>query len=139
MDILFEEDFLFLCFDLFFGIKNDYGNLIRLKYIIVNILQCHILLPNYSKTRRVPLVEQERLTQSGNPSSPRFSVWVRIEFCRSLFVLFPLAIVFSVLLQLTDSDYSYGIFKLFLRYIEVKTQNVEFVFQFPFFFLLESL
>jgi hypothetical protein len=49
-----------------------------------------------------------------------------------LFVLFPLAIVISVL-QLTDSDFSYGIFKLFLRYIEVKTQNVEFVFQFPFF------
>jgi hypothetical protein len=31
------------------------------------------------------------------------------------FVLFLLAIVLSVLLQFTDSDYSFGIFKLFLR------------------------
>ena len=35
-------------------------------------------------------------------------------FCRSLFDLFLLAIVLSVLLQLTDSDYTFGIFKLFL-------------------------
>jgi hypothetical protein len=31
------------------------------------------------------------------------------------FVLFLLAIVFSVLLQYTDSDYSFGIFKLFFQ------------------------
>ena len=37
-------------------------------------------------------------------------------FCRSLFVLchFSLAIVLSVLLRYTDSDYSFGIFKLFI-------------------------
>jgi hypothetical protein len=35
-------------------------------------------------------------------------------FCRSLFVLFLLAIVLSVLLRYTDSDYPVGIFKLFL-------------------------
>jgi len=35
-----------------------------------------------------------------------------------LFVLFLLAIVFSVLLRFTDSDYPFGIFKLFLNYIE---------------------
>ena len=34
--------------------------------------------------------------------------------CRSLFVLFLLAIVLSVLLRYTDSDYPFGIFKLFL-------------------------
>jgi hypothetical protein len=34
-----------------------------------------------------------------------------------LFVLFLLAILLSVLLQLTDSDYPFGIFKLFLVYI----------------------
>ena len=34
-------------------------------------------------------------------------------FCRSLFVLFLLAIVFSVL-RFMDSDYLFGIFKLFL-------------------------
>jgi hypothetical protein len=39
-------------------------------------------------------------------------------FCRSLFVLlyfFPLAIVLSVLLRYTDSDYPFGIFKFFLQ------------------------
>jgi biotin transporter BioY len=35
-------------------------------------------------------------------------------FCRSLFVLFLLAIVLSVLLRFTDFDYLFGIFKLFL-------------------------
>jgi hypothetical protein len=35
--------------------------------------------------------------------------------CRSLFVLFPLAIVLSVLLRFTDSDNLFGIIKLFLR------------------------
>ena len=34
-------------------------------------------------------------------------------FCRSLFVLFLLAIVLSVLLRFTISDYPFGIFKLF--------------------------
>jgi hypothetical protein len=39
-------------------------------------------------------------------------------FCRSLFVLlyfFLLAIVLSVILRYTDSDYPFGIFKLFLH------------------------
>jgi len=39
-------------------------------------------------------------------------------FCRSLFVhlsFFPLTIVLSVLLRYTDSDYPFGIFKLFLQ------------------------
>ena len=35
-------------------------------------------------------------------------------FCRSLFVLFLLAIVLSVLFRYTDSDKSFGIFKLLL-------------------------
>jgi hypothetical protein len=40
-------------------------------------------------------------------------------FCGSLFVLssfFLLAIMLSVLLQFTDSDYPFGIFKLFLGF-----------------------
>ena len=37
-----------------------------------------------------------------------------VMFCRSLFVLFHLAIVLSVLLRFTPSDYHFGIFKLFL-------------------------
>ena len=46
-----------------------------------------------------------------------------VEFCRSLFVLFLFAIVLSVLLRFTDSDCSFGIFKLFF----VKS-NVELTF-----------
>ena len=36
-----------------------------------------------------------------------------VMFCKSLYVLFLLAIVLSVL-RFTDSDYPFGIFKLFL-------------------------
>ena len=36
-------------------------------------------------------------------------------FCRSLFVLFLLAIVLSVFLRFIDSDYPFGIFRLFLQ------------------------
>jgi hypothetical protein len=46
-----------------------------------------------------------------------FSWYTIIMFCRSLFVLlyfFHLAIVLSVLLLFTNSDYSFDIFKLFL-------------------------
>jgi hypothetical protein len=38
-----------------------------------------------------------------------------VDRCLS-FVLFLLAIVLSVLLRYTDSDYPFGIFKLFLQY-----------------------
>jgi len=42
-------------------------------------------------------------------------------FCRSLFVLLSLfAIVLFVLLRFTDSDYPFGIFKLFLHQRQVK-------------------
>ena len=37
-------------------------------------------------------------------------------FCKSLLVLFLLAIVLSVLLRYTDSDYPFGIFKLFFAF-----------------------
>ena len=43
-------------------------------------------------------------------------------FCRSLFVLFFVAIVLSVLHRFTDSGYSFGIFKLFI-YIYVWKLN----------------
>jgi len=36
-------------------------------------------------------------------------------FCRSIFVLFHLAVVLSVLLRFTDSNYPFGIVKLFLH------------------------
>jgi len=40
--------------------------------------------------------------------------------CRSLFVPFLLAIVLSVLLRFADSNYPFGIFKLFLQNIKLQ-------------------
>ena len=73
--------------------------------------------------RRVPLVEQELLTLLEHLSSPPVfsgvhvtqSLFLCVMFCRSLFVLFFLAIVLSVLLRFTDSDCLFGIFKLDLK------------------------
>jgi len=54
------------------------------------------------------------------PEHPSLSpVFSGVRVARSLvfcvvFVRFPLVIVLSVLLQFTDSDYPFGIFKLFL-------------------------
>jgi len=67
----------------------------------------------------VPLVEQELLTLAEHMSShPVFSVvrvtvlWVCfVDRCLSFFLL---AIVLSVL-RFTDSDYPFGIFKLFFK------------------------
>ena len=41
------------------------------------------------------------------------------------FVLFPLAIVLSVLLRHTDSDYPFGIFKLFLSHNVISSQQLK--------------
>jgi hypothetical protein len=73
----------------------------------------------------VSLVEQELITLLEHPSSPPIISGVRvirslvlcIMYCGSLFVLFLLAIVLFVLLLFTDSDYPFGIFKLFLPHI----------------------
>ena len=66
-------------------------------------------------TRKVPLVRQEMPTLPEHPISPPGFVLLDIYFmcmlCRSLFVLLA-----SVLLQYTDSDYPFGIFKLFFLY-----------------------
>jgi hypothetical protein len=70
---------------------------------------------------RVPLVEQERLTLPEQLSLSPVVSGVRVTrsfvlsimFCRSLFVLFLLAIVLSLLLRFMDSDYPFGIFKHF--------------------------
>ena len=78
--------------------------------------------PDVRVTRRMPLVAQELSTLSEHLSSPPVFIEVRVTrslvlcvmLCRSLVVLFLLAIVLSVL-RLTDSDYSFGIFKLFLN------------------------
>jgi hypothetical protein len=64
-------------------------------------------------TRRVPLVEQEIPTLPEHPSSPPVFSWVRVSRSLVLWVCFVdcclsfflLAIVLSVFLRLTDSDY----------------------------------
>jgi hypothetical protein len=77
-------------------------------------------------TRRVPLVEQELLTHPEHMSSP--PVFSGVRFTRSLvlcicfvnrclsFCTFSCGHCLSVL-RFTDSDYSFGIFKLFLFYV----------------------
>jgi hypothetical protein len=68
------------------------------------------------------LVEQELLTLPEHLSSPPVFSGVRVArylvfsvvFCRLLLVHFLLFIMTRILLLLTDSDYTFGIFKLFL-------------------------
>jgi hypothetical protein len=72
-------------------------------------------------TRRVPLIEQEYLRSPPVLSGVRVVRYLVfcVVFCRSLFVLFRLAIVLSVL-RFTYSDYAFDIFKLFLfEYIKI--------------------
>ena len=76
-------------------------------------------------TRWVPLVEQELLTLSEHLSSPPVFSGVRVTRSLVLCVCFVdrclylctffLAIVLYVLLPYIDSDYPFGIFKLFLK------------------------
>ena len=73
-------------------------------------------------TRRVPHVDQELLPLPHHPGSPPVFSEVHVArllvfcivFCGSMFVLFLLAIVLSVL-PFTISDYLFGIFKLFFK------------------------
>jgi len=71
------------------------------KILEVNFTNDHVYVPlvvNTSRlTRRMQLVEQELLTLPEHLNS----------------ILFLLVILLSVLLRYTDSDYSFGIFKLF--------------------------
>ena len=84
---------------------------------LVNISRSfpHITWCITRSTRRVPLVEQELRTHPRHLSSPSdfsgggscYSVFSFMGmFCRSLFVLFPLVIVLSVL-RFTASDYTF--------------------------------
>ena len=78
-------------------------------------------------TRRVSLVEQELLTISEHLSSPPVFSGVRVtrslvlcvcfvDRCLS-FYTFSFGHCMSVYLRYTDSDYSFGIFKLFLLFV----------------------
>ena len=88
-------------------------------------------------TRWVPLVEQDLLTLPEHLSSPFVIGWVRVArsvaVCVTLskslfFVVFPLAIVSSVFLLLTDSCYLFDISKLFL--IMIFIQYTSYIFSF---------
>ena len=94
-------------------------------YIYIYIYKCLYFSINHCNTRRVPLMEQKQPTLPEHTNQlPLFRVvrvvrslvfWV--VSCRSLFVLFLLAIVLSLLLRFTDSDYPFGISKLYLKII----------------------
>ena len=88
-------------------------------------------------TLLVPLVEKELLTLPEHLSSTPIFNGVRVTrslvlcvmFCRSLFVLlyfFFWAILFSVLLRYTDSDYPFGISKLFHDIMSSKLYIISF-------------
>ena len=96
--------FILLCMYLFTGVQH---------YVDIRWCSCRLTV-----TQRVLLVEQNLLTHPEHLSSTSVFSGFRVArslvfcgvFCRSLFVLFPLAIVLSVLLRFTDSDYTFGIF-----------------------------
>ena len=76
-------------------------------------------------TRQLSHVEQELMTLPEHLSShpvfggvrvARFLVFC-VMFCRSLFVLFRVAIELSVCLRFTDTDYPFGIFNFFIPYL----------------------
>jgi hypothetical protein len=101
-------------YDLYSLQMNNYYTLTWIPYV-------HVL------TRRVSLVEQILLTLPDHLSSPPVFSGVRVTrslvlyvcFVVRLFVLlylFFLTIVLSVFLRYTDSDYSFGIFKLRASY-----------------------
>jgi len=82
---------------------------------------CQMMFELFDSIRRVSLVVHVLLTRPEHLSSPSFS-WVRVVrslvfcvmFCRSLFVIFLLTNVLSLLLRFTASNYTFGIFKVFL-------------------------
>ena len=84
-------------------------------------------------TRRVPLVEQELPTFPEHMSTPPVFSGVRVTQSLVLWVcfvnrclsLFLFVIVLSVLFRFTDSDYPFGIFKLFLHCSARQYKNTE--------------
>jgi hypothetical protein len=83
--------------------------LINIKWIPINIDFTSNLAQKRVFWCSPPVVSGVRVTRS---------LVFCVMFCRSLFVLFLLAIVLSVL-RFTDSDYPFGVFKLFLIWISV--------------------
>jgi hypothetical protein len=94
--------------------------------LFIYVYLCSTLFPYemisvLTVTRRVSLLDQELLNRPEYLSSPPVFCGVRVSFCvafcRSLFVLFLLAIVSSVLLLLTGSHCPFCIFKFSESYV----------------------
>jgi len=88
-----------------------------IRYLNLNILSLDVVVYTcckYNADRRVihPTSVRRNIKLKDAVRVARFAVFC-IVFCRSLFVLFLLAIVMSFLLWFTASDYLFGIFKLF--------------------------
>ena len=111
---VFEGFMIYLCYLYLFtftGVQHD---------LYIRCCSCRLTV-----TRQLSHVEQELLTLPEHLSShpvfggvrvARFFVFC-VMFCRSLFVLFRVAIELSVCLRFTDTDYPFGIFNLFIPYL----------------------
>ena len=94
--------------------------------MLISILYFTIIIDSYNSSNRLFMfLELELLTPPEHMSSPPVFSGVRVtrslvscvcfvDRCLS-FCIFLLAIVLSVFLSYTDSDYPFGICKLFLR------------------------
>jgi hypothetical protein len=82
---------------------------------MTRLCQCFLYVskfPSVTRNRTICLATANELIVNISGVGVDRSLVVCVVFCRSLFVLFLLAIVLSVL-RLTDSVYPFGIFKLF--------------------------
>ena len=90
--------------------------------IFINDSCGECLISNYSNTTDAISWAGTAFPSGAPEFNPCFSgvraTWslvLCVIFCRSLFVLFRLAIVLSALLRFTDVDYPFGIYKLFFK------------------------
>ena len=93
----------------------QWGLMVGISGAITQWTVCCVINVHYTEGHW--FVEQEMLTIPKYMSSPPSFQWISrcstcVMLCRSLFVLFPLAI-FSPVLRFTASDYLFGILKLF--------------------------
>ena len=117
----FKHNLIFASFSFPFVLKE----VLVLCILFIYVYLCSTLFPYemisvLTVTRRVSLLDQELLNLPEHLSSPPVFCGVRVSFCvafcRSLFVLFLLAIVSSVLL-LTASDCPFCIFNFSEFYV----------------------
>ena len=106
-------------------LTNDLGCVPFVKIAIRSFPRSKLITGSVTRvTQKMPYVEQALITVPEHQSSSTLISEGRVAgslvfcavFCISLFVLFLLVIVLSVLLQFTASNYPFGIFKLFLGF-----------------------